>query len=200
MVFIAPVVGARTSNSEYTRSELREMNGSHQAAWSLAEGGTMTAEVAVQSVPIKADGTSGKVVVRQVHGKHQELCRLYFDGHTAYFVDDKAGPGNAPAMFFLRDAKGHEPSLSVGEKFDYSIQVGRHSMTVKAFTNNTIYEAFDPISPAWRADKFYFKAGVYNGVGAPGSGAATVGSGTGSVAFYQLVVHHPNGGPASWAG
>ena len=190
MVFIAPVVGATTADSHYTRSEMREMNGSQQAAWSLAQGGTMQAELAVEELPITSAGTPGKVVVGQVHGAEKELCRLYFDGHTVYFTDDQAGPKDTPATFLLHDAAGQQPSISLGEKFDYVIQVGSQGMTVELFAGDMLYKALDPISAAWSTDHFYFKAGVYNGVGAPGSGASTLGSGAGMAAFYRLVVTH----------
>jgi hypothetical protein len=191
MVFVAPVIGARTSGSHYTRSELREMSGSRKAAWTIGQGGTMEAELSVERVPVTSDGAPGRIVIGQVHGQSQELCRLYFDKNTVYFVDDHAGPDSAPVEFHLYDPQGREPDISIGEKFDYSIQVGNKGLTVDVVADHTLYKAFDPISHVWDSDRFYFKAGVYNGVGAPGSGASTLGSGVGVAAFYFLAATHP---------
>ena len=191
MVFVAPVQGARTSGSDYTRSELREMNGPREAAWTVAQGGTLTAELAVEGVPAESNGVPGGMVIGQVHGQADEMCRLYFDMGTVYLVDDHGGPNNAPAKFLLHDAAGQEPDIPVGERFDYVIRVASREMTVEVFVGNRLFKAVDPVSPVWDGDRMYFKAGVYNGVGEPSSGASTLGSGAGAVAFYRLAVSHP---------
>ncbi|MBB4000243.1 polysaccharide lyase family 7 protein [Aureimonas pseudogalii] len=79
MVFRADVAGATTSGSKYARSELREMQGSDRAAWTLAEGGTMTATLKVDAVPVRSDGSEGRVVIGQIHGEDEELVRLYWE-------------------------------------------------------------------------------------------------------------------------
>src|SRR5690242_13191892 len=51
MVFKAHVDGATTSGSKYARSELREMNGSDRAAWTLKQGGVMSATLKIDHMP-----------------------------------------------------------------------------------------------------------------------------------------------------
>jgi hypothetical protein len=65
MTFVAPVEGATTSGSSYARSELREMNGTANAAWNLQTGGFMSATLEVDAAPNR-DGTGGKIVVGQI--------------------------------------------------------------------------------------------------------------------------------------
>jgi len=73
------------------RSELREMNGSLPGAWNLAQGGTMTATLKIDSIPTLSDGKLGRVVIGQIHGQTNELCRLYWDNNQVYFKNDLAG-------------------------------------------------------------------------------------------------------------
>src|SRR5262245_51865276 len=80
MVFKAFAEGATTSGSSYARSELREMNGTAKAAWSLSQGGTMSATLKIDHMPVYDDGSPGRVVIGQIHGGSDELVRLYYQG------------------------------------------------------------------------------------------------------------------------
>jgi Alginate lyase len=52
VVFTAPVDGTTTKNSRYARSELREMNGAQEAAWSTTSGvHTLVVTQAVTRLP-----------------------------------------------------------------------------------------------------------------------------------------------------
>ena len=52
VVFSAPVDGTTTKNSRYARSELREMNGAEEAAWSTTSGvHTLVVTQAVTRLP-----------------------------------------------------------------------------------------------------------------------------------------------------
>src|SRR3712207_5629011 len=87
MGFSAPVDGATTSGSNYARSELREMADGDEAAWTLNRGGSMHATLNVKEVPTEKGGDAGRVIIGQIHGPDDELCRLYYDGGRFYFVD-----------------------------------------------------------------------------------------------------------------
>src|SRR5688500_5858325 len=76
MTFRTPVDGATTSGSSYPRTELREMNGSARAAWTLSTGGEMVAQLEVDAAPRLSSGVYGRVVVGQIHGQDDELIRL----------------------------------------------------------------------------------------------------------------------------
>ncbi|WP_158874031.1 polysaccharide lyase family 7 protein [Antarcticirhabdus aurantiaca] len=187
MVFRAMAEGATTSGSKYARSELREMNGSERAAWSLAEGGTMTATLSVDAVPTRADGSAGRVVVGQIHGQDDELVRLYWEKNSVHFVNDQAGSGNAETTFLFKNAAGKAPSISLGETFSYKIDAQGDQLEVSIFADGDIYTSVSRINPVWQSDAFYFKAGVYLGVN------ETQGSGIGQASFHGLDFSHQDG-------
>jgi hypothetical protein len=167
------------------------MNGSQKAAWTVNQGGTMLAEVEVKELPTSVSGSPASVVVGQVHGQTNELCRLYFDGSTVYFVDRHGAQNGASERFLLHDSSGRTPKIAIGEKFDYSFHIDNAALTVDLLAGGTKYEAYDPISPDWRGDHLYFKAGVYNTVAPTASGATHVGSGEAVAEFFKVGMSHP---------
>ncbi len=187
MVFVAHVEGATTSGSKYARSELREMKGSERAAWKLSEGGTMTATLEVDKVQTKSDGSQGKIVIGQIHGKNDELVRLYYEKGTVYFVNDQAGSDNKETKFLLKNAKGQTPDISLNEKFSYKIDARGDTLTVEVHADGQVYSSVTRINPVWQSDTFYFKAGVYLGVN------ETQGTGVGQTSFYGLDFGHKAG-------
>jgi hypothetical protein len=78
ITFTARVEGAHTSGSKYARSELRELINGKNAAWRPSQGGALEAQLRVNEVPKRDDGTPGRIIVGQIHGKSDELCRLYW--------------------------------------------------------------------------------------------------------------------------
>ncbi|HMN68694.1 MAG TPA: polysaccharide lyase family 7 protein, partial [Bdellovibrionales bacterium] len=187
MVFMAPVEGATTSGSKYPRSELREMTASGGlAAWTAAQGGSLSATLAVNEVPMTSAGARGRVVIGQIHGPDDELCRLYYDNGRLYFYDDKAGSGLKETQFILKSNSGAETNIPLNAKFDYSILVTPTMMTVSAVHSGVVYSASEMLSSFWPGKSLYYKAGVYVQVGKAGSGAGTTGSGKGQTTFYRL--------------
>lgn len=187
MVFGAPVNGATTGGSKYARSELREMTASYtNAAWTVEKGGSLSATLMVNEVPKTTSGASGKIVVGQIHGPDDELCRLYYENGVMYFVDDKAGTSHKETKFYLKDSSGANSSIPLNSKFDYTIHATRTQLTVTVVHAGKTYSAVDPISSFWPGKALYFKAGLYLGVGEIGSDAGTQGTGQGRVTFYRL--------------
>ena len=188
MVFKAMADGATTSGTQYARCELREMiDGDTRAAWKLSQGGTMTATLKVDSVPTLAGGGSGKVIVGQIHGKSDELVRLYWEGGKVFFRNDQAGTTDSEKTFTFKNAAGQEPSIALGEKFSYMIDAYQNTLVVKIFADGQEYSSVTTINTIWQADTFYFKAGAYLGTN------ETQGSGTGQVSFYGLDFAHARG-------
>lgn len=199
LVFSAPTDGATTSGSKYPRSELRQMEGDNdESAWSVEQGGLLEARVEVNKVPRRDDGKDGRVIVGQIHGKDNELCRLYYDRGVMYFKDDKFGPsGNeSETQFDLKSDRGEKTSIPLNEPFSYRIDVNRNRMIVTVEHNGVTYSATDPISDFWKGKKdLYFKAGIYLGVSKPGSGAGVTGTGEGKVTFHELTLNGDNPPP-----
>lgn len=188
MVFKAMVEGATTSGTHYARSELRELASPGKIAfWNLATGGTMTATLKVDAVPLLFDGTPGKFVIGQIHGKSDELTRLYWDNGTVYFKNDQSGGTNSEHQFLLTNAAGETPSIAIGEKFSYMIDAHGSTLTVKVFADGQEYDSVTSINSIWQGDTLYFKAGVYLGVN------ETQGTGYGQASFYGIDYSHTAG-------
>lgn len=193
MVFRAMADGATTSGSKYARSELREMNGDDRAAWKLSQGGTMSATLKIDEVPSRTDGSEGRMVVGQIHGKDHELIRLYYENGSVHFVNDRAGTGNKETTFTFKNSKGEQPNIGIGEKFSYLIDARGNTLTVKIFADGQEYSSVTSINSVWQSDEFYFKAGVYLGIN------ETNGRGNGQASFYGLDFSHKAGeGMGGW--
>jgi len=192
ITFAAPAEGATTSGSHYPRSELREMDlkTGKEIAWKPKQGGNLLATLAVNDLPIKTNGGAGRIVIGQIHGKSNELCRLYYDKGVLYFHDDKSGSKKKEVEFKLLNDKGQTTTIQPDEIFDYNINVSKNILTVKANYKGVEYKASEPVGSYFKNDSLYFKAGVYVQVGKIGSGAGTVGTGTGKVTFYNIVASH----------
>ncbi|MBM1172057.1 polysaccharide lyase family 7 protein [Microvirga arabica] len=183
MTFMASADGATTSGSSYARSELREMKGTEKAAWNLTQGGIMTATLEVDAAPNR-EGVGGKIVVGQIHGQDKELVRLYWENGKMYFANDQAGSGNSETKFYFVDSSGQQPSVSLDEKFSYTIDAKGSDLEVTIYADGQIYKSVTKINNVWQSDTFYFKAGAYLGAN------ETNGSGYGQTSFYDLRFNH----------
>ncbi|MDF0700400.1 polysaccharide lyase family 7 protein [Rhizobium sp. MC63] len=190
MVFRATVDGAVTKDTTNARSELRELDRNSLAAWTLEEGGTMTATLKIDEAPrISTGETDSRIVVGQVHGINSELARLYWDNGEIYLKSDIGGSGSV--TYALINADGETPQISIGELFSYKIDVHSHIMTVVIYADGDAYTSATAINSAWDADEFYFKAGAYLGSNETNS------TGAGQVSFYGLDFSHDTGGGLS---
>ncbi|MEE1657360.1 polysaccharide lyase family 7 protein [Microvirga sp. CF3062] len=183
MTFVAPVDGATTSGSSYARSELREMNGTANAAWDLKTGGFMSATLEVDAAPNR-DGMGGRIIVGQIHGQDDELVRLYWENGKLYFANDQAGSSNSETKFYFVNASGQQPSVSLDERFSYTINAKGNTLEVTVFADGQVYKSVSAINSVWQSDAFYFKAGAYLGAN------ETNGTGYGQTSFYALNFNH----------
>ncbi len=184
MVFRAPVYGATTGNSDFARSELREMDGSAPAEWTIKQGGHLSATLEVDIAPTKRDGTPGKIVIGQIHGGDSQLVRLAWDNGKVYFANDVTANGQKDLHVNLLDATGNEPSVSLNERFSYSIDVIDKKLVVSVVADGKTYTSTSAINASWFDNTFYFKAGTYLGVN------ETTGRGLGQTSFYALDIDH----------
>lgn len=191
LTFTARVEGATTSGSHYPRSELREMNGTGKAAWKPSGKARLTATLCVNEVPKDAAGKPGRIIIGQIHGPKDELCRLYYDTGKLYFVNDKAGAAMKETSFELKSINGYSLAIPLGLPFRYEIVLMDKMIAVSAIYDGITYAHVEPIGDFWTDSQLcYFKAGAYLGVGKPGSGAGTTGTGRGQVTFYALNATH----------
>ena len=146
VVFRARVDGARTSsNTQYARSELREMTnrGADRASWSNESSGdgvhTMTMEAAITATPTNKP----HVVAAQVHGGDDDVIMVRLYGNKLV-VDADDSDVRLPL----------DDDYQLGERFTVSITAsdGRIRMT---------YNGDRTVEYQHSADGMYFKAGCY---------------------------------------
>ncbi|SES76302.1 polysaccharide lyase family 7 protein [Stigmatella erecta] len=189
MVFRCPNIADTTSNSNYSRTELREMlapsgsasapannwvmSTSSSSAKAAAGGvdGTLRATLTVDHVSTTGEsGKIGRVIVGQIHGPDSEPIRLYFhkrpsDSRGAiYFAHDT--PSNSTTYYpIIGEPNQLNPSNGVllGETWSYEIKVVGQSMTVKVTPQGraAVTKTFT-LESGYNNASMYFKAGVYN--------------------------------------
>ncbi|MFG2603563.1 polysaccharide lyase family 7 protein [Streptomyces sp. NPDC048514] len=173
MTFWAPEKGVTTPNSNYARSELREMNRNGSAAdWSLDGSHRLGATLRVVSV-------TKNVCVGQIHlgsggSSTKPLVELYYhaNGDIVLGTEDSPSGGQTPHTV------GH---VSLGKTWTYTIAVSGGN-TIDLTVNGTTTHYAIPSS--FKPYKQYFKAGSYNQ-----SSSDSTAKGA-RVAFYGLTVSH----------
>jgi hypothetical protein len=86
VIFSAPVGGATTPNSQNPRSELRQMSGDQNAAWSnKSQTWTMEAVMAFNQIPSSSDPTRG-VVGMQIHDGNDDVTVLRLEKNGDLWV------------------------------------------------------------------------------------------------------------------
>lgn len=172
MTFWDPEAGVTTPNSNFARTELREMNANGSAAdWTIAGTHRLSATLRIVSV-------TKSVCVGQVHlgtggSSTKPLLELYYAPNGAITL----GTENSPAGGQTRHPVG---SVPLGTQWSYVIAIsgGRINLTINGST--TSYS----IPSSFNAYHQYFKAGDYNQ-----SSSSSTSNGA-KVKFYALSVSH----------
>jgi len=176
MVFWCPVSGATTKNTEYARTELREVLDptDDNVCWAAAGTHVLIARCRVSEVP-----SSQKVIIGQIHGysgSAKPLIKLqFFKGRVEALVKENAAKG--------KDLKLTFPDVGLDKDFDYEIKLqdGLLSVTVNGATQTVnVFEK----DPEWAKQFLYFKAGAYV---QDNEGTASEGA---RVLFSKLNVNH----------
>ncbi len=171
MTFWDPEAGVTTPNSNYARSELREMNSDGSAAdWSLSGTHTLSATLRVVSV-------TSNVCVGQIHlgtggSSTKPLVELYYHSNG----DIVAGTENSPSGGQTTHTVGNVP---IGKTWSYTLGVSGGDTIDLTVNGSTTHYA---IPSSFDAYHQYFKAGSYN---QSSSDSTTNGA---RVAFYGLTV------------
>src|SRR3954451_6680069 len=172
MTFWAPEKGVTTPNSNYARSELREMNADGSAAdWSLAGNHTLSAQLRVPSV-------TKNVCVGQVHlgsggSSTKPLLELYYRPNGDIYLGTENSPAGGQTLYQVGN-------VALGVKWTYVINVTGNKINLTVNSSKTSY----PIPSSFNAYHQYFKAGSYN---QSSSDSTTNGA---KVKFYALTVTH----------
>ena len=173
MTFWAPERGVTTPNSNFARSELREMNSNGSAAdWALS--GTHRLNATLRVVSVTDHVTVGQIHLGTGGSSTKPLLELYYYANGDIIV----GTENSPTGGQTTHTVGH---VAVGTKWSYTIGVsGGHTLDLTINGSTTHYT----IPSSFNAYKQYFKAGSYN---QSSSDSTTKGA---RVAFYALTVSH----------
>ncbi|HEY0531789.1 MAG TPA: polysaccharide lyase family 7 protein [Actinoplanes sp.] len=172
MTFWAPEKGVTTPNSNYARSELREMNSNGSAAdWTLAGNHTLSAELRVVSV-------TKNVCVGQVHlgsggSSTKPLLELYYHSNGDIYLGTENSPDGGQTLHYITN-------VAVGAHFTYVINVTGNKINLTVNGAKTSYS----VPSSFNAYKQYFKAGSYNQ-----SSSDSTSNGA-KVKFYTLTVAH----------
>jgi hypothetical protein len=172
MTFWAPEKGVTTPNSNYARSELREMNSNGSAAdWTLAGNHTLSAELRVVSV-------TKNVCVGQVHlgsggSSTKPLLELYYHSNGDIYLGTENSPDGGQTLHYITN-------VAVGAHFTYVINVTGNKINLTVNGARTSYS----VPSSFNAYKQYFKAGSYNQ-----SSSDSTSNGA-KVKFYTLTVAH----------
>lgn len=174
MVFRSPNIAGHTTNSSYSRSELREMLAPSQSTssdannWTPEDRGTMIARLRVDRVSTTGDSTKvGRVVIGQIHGPDTEVIRLYFHKRPGeakgriYAGMDDFNNNNS----YSPDLVGNtgDEGIALGQVFTYQIRLTGRQLFVRIRTAPTVvHEYVKTIDSRYLGENLYFKAGVYN--------------------------------------
>lgn len=172
MTFWAPEKGVTTPNSNYARSELREMNADGSAAdWPLAGNHTLSADLRIPSV-------TKNVCVGQVHlgsggSSTKPLLELYYRPNGDIYLGTENSPDGGQTLHLVGN-------VALGTRWTYVINVSGNTIALTVNGSRTTYAIPSSFNPY----RQYFKAGSYN---QSSSESTTNGA---KVKFYRLTVAH----------
>ncbi|MFI6344669.1 polysaccharide lyase family 7 protein [Streptomyces sp. NPDC050560] len=173
MTFWAPEKGVTTPNSNYARSELREMNRDGSAAdWSL--GGSHQLRATLRVVSVTQNVCVGQIHLGSGGSSTKPLVELYYHANGDIVV----GTENSPDGGQTTHTVGH---VSLGKTWSYTIAVSGGNTIDLTVNDSTTHYA---IPSSFNQYKQYFKAGSYN---QSSSDSTTNGA---KVGFYGLTVSH----------
>lgn len=183
LVFHAYPTDATTANTKYSRSELREQMepGNNNVNWTFAQGGELTAKMAMDEVSRANDGKYHKVIIAQIHGRLTNeqrdligqkdnnappILKIYWQNGKIrvktkvlkYKGIDQKGILHKEAW---TDDKGQNFEEEVGfRKFTVEVKVSDGKMVVSL--NKNEFFVYDDVSiKRWGVFENYFKVGNY---------------------------------------
>jgi hypothetical protein len=164
--FTANADGVTTKNSTYPRTELREMNGQHKAAWSNTTGvHTLRVTEAVTELPEAKPET----VTAQIHDGSDDVLQIRLEGPRLMVqYDDGAKDVTL------------DPNYQLGTPYEIQIVAAEGHVQI---SYNGAQKADLPLA----GSGWYFKAGAYL---QSNTGKGEKASAVGQVVIYSLTVTH----------
>jgi len=160
------VDGATTQNSSYPRSELREMNGNDEAAWSNTSGThRLHVTLAVAGLP----KSKPELVTAQIHDGDDDILQIRHEGNQimAQYAD-----GTRRVIL--------DKDYQIGTAYDIEIIAAATTVQVR-------YNGRPRADLSLSGSTWYFKAGAYVQSNASKGDAANA---VGQVIIYSLEIEH----------
>jgi hypothetical protein len=140
VVFTAPVDAVTTGHSHYARSELREMNGPDEPAWSNTTGvHTLTVTEAVTHLP----DAKPEAVAAQIHNAHDDVLQIRLEGPRLL-----AQYNDGAKQIDL------DPHYTLGTRYTLTITAANRRVQVS-------YNGATKVDLSLSGSEWYFKAGAY---------------------------------------
>ncbi|MDG1871297.1 MAG: polysaccharide lyase family 7 protein [Flavobacterium sp.] len=204
VVFYAYPSGVTTTNTHYSRSELREqlVPGKNDPNWTFSQGGRMKGTLAMGEVSKSKEGKFHKVIIMQIHGRLSNaqkdligeddnnappILKIYWDNgkirvKTKILKDKKVSDTDMLSTKAWKDDKGYNFKEKVNfDKFTLEVIVSKGRLEVVLNNNESVvYRSSD--LKKWGVFENYFKAGNYLQTNDEGAFA--------KVKYYSLDVSH----------
>ena len=204
IVFHAYPTSVTTTNTKYSRSELREqmVPGENNINWKFADGGVMKGKLAMEAISKDKNGKYHKTIIMQIHGRLTNeqrdkigasdnnappILKIYWQNGQIRVKTKELKPASLAG-----DALLHEESWADDEGFTFKQEVGFRKFTLEVkvsdgkmvvILNNNEFKVYENIDmKKWGIFENYFKAGNYFQSRDEGSFA--------KVKFYELTVNH----------
>jgi hypothetical protein len=204
IVFHAMPTDSKTSNTKYTRSELREqmVPGNNNKNWTFADGAYMKGKIEMEEVSKDANGKYHRVIIMQIHGRLTNeqrdligqkdnnappILKIYWDQGRIRIKSKVLKNVNAAGnLLLLEDIWDNDEGYNFEQKVDFrkftlEVKVSDGKMVI--VLNGSEFKVYDSIHiKKWGIFENYFKAGNYFQSTDEGSYA--------KVNFYELEVSH----------
>lgn len=204
IVFHAYPTNSTTTNTKYSRSELREqmVPGDNNVNWTFAQGGSMKGKLSIDAISRDAAGKYHKTIIMQIHGRLTNeqrdligasdnnappILKIYWQDGKIRVKTKEVKSVDLTDEYLLHeeawdDDAGYTFEQEVGfRKFTLEVKVSEGKMVV--VLNNQEYKVYENIHmEKWGVFENYFKAGNYFQSRDEGAFA--------KVKFYELEVNH----------
>ncbi len=174
---------ASTTNSSYSRTELREQMdpGSNNTNWTFEQGGKMRGTLSVPAVSLNNQGVPERVIIMQIHGRLTNeqrnrigasdnnappVLKIYWDNgkivvKTKELKNLQVDDTEILKTSSWKDDSGHTFSQSVGKnKFTLDVQASAGKLVVSLNDEETVVYSNVHLEK-WNVFENYFKAGNY---------------------------------------
>lgn len=183
IVFYAYPSDATTSNSKYSRSELREqiVSGNNNVNWTFKQGGQIKGELQVAEISKDENGKYHRVMVMQIHGRLTDnqknrigqkdnnappILKIYWDNGRIRVKTKQLKNLNASTIEMLhKEAWTDDSGFTFKEKVEHNkftleIKVAEGKIIVILNNNESKVYANEHLKK-WGIFENYFKAGNY---------------------------------------